>query len=424
MPTAQILGLVADRDKLNRLEAFHGLARQVLGSVLLIVGCLCPVDAQNSSSLAATPQATPTAATLSISASQSAVPAATGGYNFTVTGNATMSPLGSAMVTASGNVADVTSLNSTSPIAGTVTFDFGSGNTLTGTFSIPAGIVLPQIGGSTSASGSITISGGTGQYAGATGSFPNVTGTGTATGTFTSTFTAQATGTITIPGNAGPGTMAHFASGAGWTTIITLVNTGTASVSVQVNFYNEGGNAVSLPVVFPQSGSTSSSSLSTVSRTVAAGAELVIQSGGQKDLSVGSIQVVTTGTVSGFVFFRFDSTGQEATVPLETRNPSAFVISFDNTTGLTSGIALCNVSSQPASVKVIIRDDTGANLGSDIISLPGRGHISFVLTDRYGLTGGIRGTLELQTPSNGQISALGLSFNSQGAFTDIPAVAK
>jgi len=402
------------------------MSRRSLGSVLLIVWGLCPAYSQDSNLLTAAAAAAPTPVTLSLTASQTAFPASTGGYNFTVTGNATITPLGTSMVNASGNVADVTSLNSTSPIVGTVTFDFGGGNTLTGTFSIPAGIVLPQIGGSTTATGSITINGGTGQYAGATGSFPSIGGSGTATGTFTSTFTAQGSGTITIPGNAGTGggTMAHFASGAGWTTIVTVVNTGTAAANVQLNFYDENGNAVSLPLVFPQSASTSSSLLSTVSHTLVAGAEFVIQSGGQKDLSVGSIQMVTTGTVSAFVVFRFDSSGQEATVPLETRNPSAFVISFDNTNGLVTGVALCNVSSQPASVKVIIRDDTGATLGSDTISLAGRGHISFVLTDRYGLTGGIRGTLEFQTPSNGQISALGLRFNSKGAYTDIPSIAK
>jgi len=73
---------------------------------------------------------------------------------------------------------------------------------------------------------------------------------------------------------------------------------------------------------------------------------------------------------------------------------------------------------------VIIRDDTGATLGTDMITLSGRGHTSFVLTDRYGLTAKIRGTLEFQTPSGGQITAIGLRFSPAGAFTNIPAIAK
>jgi hypothetical protein len=53
------------------------------------------------------------------------------------------------------------------------------------------------------------------------------------------------------------------------------------------------------------------------------------------------------------------------------------------------------------------------------------GHRSFTLADRYGtVTAQRRGTLEFKTPSPGQISVLGLSFNATGAFSTIPTIAK
>jgi hypothetical protein len=74
---------------------------------------------------------------------------------------------------------------------------------------------------------------------------------------------------------------------------------------------------------------------------------------------VGSAQLTTDGNVSGFAIFHYKPSGQEAVVPLETRNASAYVLAFDYTNGAATGLALANVSNQAANVPVIIRDDTG-----------------------------------------------------------------
>ena len=65
-----------------------------------------------------------------------------GALNFTFFGSGTVIPLGNATFTGSGKVTDVTSI-ATSPTMANLTFDFGGGNTMTGTLSIPAGIVVP-----------------------------------------------------------------------------------------------------------------------------------------------------------------------------------------------------------------------------------------------------------------------------------------
>ena len=112
-------------------------------------------------------------------------------------------------------------------------------------------------------------------------------------------------------------------------------------------------------------------------------------------------------------------------MPLETRNASAYLVSFDNTNGFVAGVALANTSSQNGKVGVIIRDDTGAILQSNTIALEGLGHTSFVLSSSYGFTAGRRGTVEFDTPAGGQISVLGIQYNTAtSAFSTIPAIAK
>ena len=47
---------------------------------------------------------------------------------------------------------------------------------------------------------------------------------------------------------------------------------------------------------------------------------------------------------------------------------------------------------------VVLRDDTGAVLGTPTINLPAQGHTSFLLTPTYAVTAGKRGTVEFDTP--------------------------
>ena len=75
-------------------------------------------------------------------------------------------------------------------------------------------------------------------------------------------------------------------------------------------------------------------------------------------------------------------------------------------------------------VAVVLRDDTGASLGTAIINLPTNGHTSFVLSHRYGAVTGKRGTVEFDTPAGAQVSVLGLRATPGGAVTTIPALAR
>jgi len=113
-----------------------------------------------------------------------------------------------------------------------------------------------------------------------------------------------------------------------------------------------------------------------------------------------------------------------ASAPIEMRNLAAYILAFDNTGGLTTGLTLANVSGQAAVVPFLIRDDSGKLLQSTTINLPAHGHTSFLLPGEYKVTNGKRETVEFDTPSGGQIGVVGLRANNDGAPTTIPLLGR
>ena len=222
----------------------------------------------------------------------------------------------------------------------------------------------------------------------------------------------------------GGGSMAHVASGGGWGTTFTLVNVDTVQAQATLSFVDDNGHPLSLPLTFPQTGTNQTAT--SVTKTLAPGASLVIEAQGPAAQTVvsGSAQLSTAGKVGGFAIFRYAPTGQEAVVPLETRAANAYVLAFDNTNGLATGLALANLSAQAVSVPVVLRDDQGASLGSPSINLPANGHTSFLLAPIYAATAGKRGTIEFDTPAGGKIAALGLRATPSGTLTTVPVLVK
>ena len=362
--------------------------------------------------------------------------ATSAGANFTLTfsGTANLSGIGPASLPASlyvSGTANLISIGSTGTVTGDFAMLFTSGDALTGQITIPVGFLVPSLGQSSTATGSITVTGGAGNFAGASGSFSNVTGSGTSTGLLSSHLTASGGGVLRLPLNHVPGTLAyagsmpHLASGGGWKTTVILLNNGASQAQAQVSFFDDGGNPLTLPLTFPQGATIAALSLATVNQTIPAGGELVIESQGPDSaLTLGSAQLFTDGNIGGFIIFRYNPTGQEAAVPLQFQSAASYTLAFDNTGGLGTGVAVANVATQAGNVQAIVRDDKGATLASDSIKLAGSGHLSFALTDRYAATAQHRGTIEFQTPANGQISVLAIRAATSGAYTTIPAVTK
>ncbi len=235
----------------------------------------------------------------------------------------------------------------------------------------------------------------------------------------------------TIPALANVGTtggsIAHLASGNGWQTTFVLVNTGSSAAQAQLNFFADvTGGPLPLPVSFPQTGGAITT-VPSVTQTLAAGATLLIQSTGAltDPLLTGSAQLTTSGNISGFVIFRYAPNGQEAVVPLESRNASTYILAFDNTNGTATGIAVNSVSSQSVGIPVIVRDDAGNQLATDTLNVAANGHVAFTLgVDKYSAAAAVRGTIEFDTPTGAQIGALGIRIPVAHTFTTLPALVK
>lgn len=222
------------------------------------------------------------------------------------------------------------------------------------------------------------------------------------------------------------GSIAHIATGHGWQTTFVLVNAGTSPAQAALKFFaTDTGAPLSIPLSFPQAGSGSSTTASSVTQTLAAGATLLIQSAApasDPSPTIGSAQLTTTGNIGGFVIFRYNTNGQEAVVPLENRTSNSYLIAFDNTSGTATGIAVNNVSAQQVSVPVIVRGDAGNQIDGDTLTLNANAHTSFTLgADKFLTTAGKRGSIEFVS---GQIGALGIRIPPTLTFTTLPVLAK
>jgi uncharacterized protein (TIGR03437 family) len=109
----------------------------------------------------------------------------------------TLSNIGNGTFAATVPFANVTGTSVTAPFTITLT---GGANTITGNLIVPTALFL---GTQTGGSGSATVTGGTGTYAGATGSFPTITGTSTGTITTNLQVSFTGAGSITTGGSGG-----------------------------------------------------------------------------------------------------------------------------------------------------------------------------------------------------------------------------
>lgn len=219
------------------------------------------------------------------------------------------------------------------------------------------------------------------------------------------------------------GSMAHLAVGDGWQSTTVLVNPRSTFAQAHVGYYVDDGSALSIPLLTSPPGTTATTS--SVDQIMPAGSVLTVdsQAPAAAALAVGSAEVAADSGVSGYIRFRYNPRDQDALVPLETRQAAAYTLAFDNTSGIATGTAVANLANSPANIAVVIRDDSGAQIGSASISLPAQGHVSFVMSDRFANTANRSGTLEFDTPLNGRISVLGLRFPPGQRFTTIPVIA-
>jgi virginiamycin B lyase len=219
--------------------------------------------------------------------------------------------------------------------------------------------------------------------------------------------------------------MPHLVAEGGWSTSFTLVNTGSTPANTDTVFYDDNGNFLSLPLTFPQQSAASNSAIE-VNQSIAPNQSLIFQASGPASVSFveGSAQIWTNSpSVQGFAIFHYDPSGQEAVVPL---GGSGNVIPFDNTNGLSTGIALENMSGSEVGVSIAYYNDAGSLIFTDAgEELAPYGHTSFVVAARTFQTANMRGAavigpcLPTPNPFCPITSNLGIRYTPPGTLTTV-----
>lgn len=228
------------------------------------------------------------------------------------------------------------------------------------------------------------------------------------------------------------GSLAHFQSGGGWRTTFYLFNTGTTTSLVQLNFFNDDGQAAIIPLRLPQLGvATEYPPAAQFNYTLNPGTALALESDSIDRVgTMGWAKLKAGPNVTGYLIFRYAGTTgagvQEAVVTAETRSGKSYVIAFDNTFEHFDTYAIANITDQPVDVTMTARDAvTGNVLGTTIRHMPAMGHQAWALSAILTSTQYKGGTVEFATDSAGQISVLGLRFTSpSNAFTSTPPIMK
>jgi virginiamycin B lyase len=226
---------------------------------------------------------------------------------------------------------------------------------------------------------------------------------------------------ITTTASARAGVLSHIAAGGSWATVITLVNNSLAAVPVTVTFRNDDGSPLSLPVTTTLQGNSQAITTASLTETMGPNATLLISSGPLGSTVAGWADVTSAGSLGGYAIFRQTPQSgppSEGTVPLQKVFPSTMALSFDNSDGFVTGVALANISPATANITATVWDENGNQLGAQDFPIAANGHASFVLPAQIPLTAGKRGIVQFR--SSGALGGLGLRFSPFGTFTSVP----
>ena len=208
--------------------------------------------------------------------------------------------------------------------------------------------------------------------------------------------------------------VAHVVDAQNFVTQFAIANLDPTPSSFQVKFWDDGGNALSLPM---QNGTPG-----TLVGTLAPGATVFAQSAGTSSpLVQGWAEVASSGRVSVLAnYYRTSvpaNADSEASV-IGTRSGNNVLLPFDDTQGFVTGLALSNTSAfQTLSITMTVTPESGTP-SSTVIALPPRGHTSFLLPTQVAATAGIRGSVRF-TASSADIAVVGLRFGPRNSFTSL-----
>jgi hypothetical protein len=225
------------------------------------------------------------------------------------------------------------------------------------------------------------------------------------------------------------GAFPHIASGGGWSTVLGIMNPSSSIANIQINFYDDNGFALVLPLSNADTNATIGS-MSSYSMMAQPNGMAYFQISGSATLT-GWAQVLSDQpTVGGMAFFNLNGSvlggsEQQGIVTMETRSASGFMVPLIQPPGELTAVAMANRTSQQQTVTVTVRAPDGTWVGSKLYTLAPLGHMAFVVSSSelgFTLTSGTA-SMEFSTPSSGVLTVLGLTMNSRdGSFGINPTI--
>jgi hypothetical protein len=212
----------------------------------------------------------------------------------------------------------------------------------------------------------------------------------------------------------------HYAIGAEWQSVIKIINSSQTTQSVKVMFFGIHG--------MPQTVSLSGiGTVDNASRAIPANGTWELQPTTDAGLLIhGCVLIQRDSTeVVASVLFRSRVSGRpdfESAVPGILLG-NKFGLSFDNTNGYSTGIALQNLDTLSNLLNVKIYDQNGVAISDrnfiGLLELSGNDRMVFSMTDKWAFTAGKKGIIIFDNFR--PFVAMGLWFNPGGAFSTITA---
>jgi hypothetical protein len=204
----------------------------------------------------------------------------------------------------------------------------------------------------------------------------------------------------------------QFVYGGGWYSALYFTNSNATTASFLVTFTSDAGTALSVPGV-------GASKIV----TIPANGTSIIEAQNSGSLTEGYATFSLPTGVTGYGVFRQSVTGrldQEAVVPFRNTTSTLSTLTWDDTSFLTTSVAIVNPSAVAATVNITVRDSNGTLIGTSGVFLPPFSKSTNSLRSYQGLSGvaGQRGSAQFSV-STGNVAVLGLRFGST-AFTSIP----
>jgi SAM-dependent methyltransferase len=217
----------------------------------------------------------------------------------------------------------------------------------------------------------------------------------------------------------------HITCGGGWKTSFRLINALPLRPCVKMRFRDGDGNPLPFPLAMTTAGWRHELNADEVTEVMEPYSSLEVETARQEGIeSPGWAEIVCSGSVTGYASFDYLASSG-VTVDLVPVFPPAFLLAYDNTEKRKIGVALANAdSAAPASMVVTIWDEGWIQLDLEQLTIPACGHASFLLADKFPVTGAKRGIIEFRAAAGGKVAGLGLRFHPDGYFFAIPALSR